>query len=222
MLWRTRVRWQFRHVRDRARKWCDQHEWCARFWGWWTGASLPERPASYSRGLVRNTTTLARWLAGLSGAAMVLSFAFYMQAYLSILSIKDDCVSRRFVADAIGGAVQFLDLSLLAGVSALAAIVWPVCVGAFRNRARRKWSTPPLQSGHEFDGWSENRVRLCWLLRLLFMSISAGSLITLIYFLLHVGGALSTPEGIQEHWHCNFEVGCLPPESVAKKCTVTH
>jgi hypothetical protein len=77
---------------------------------------------------VQHTTIFAKWLAGLSGAAVVLACAYYMQAYLSVLSIKGDCVSRRFVADAIFSATTFLIWAIAAGLLALAAIVWPAAI----------------------------------------------------------------------------------------------
>jgi hypothetical protein len=63
-------------------------------------SGLTGHPADFSLNWVRHVTTIAKWLAGLSGAGVVLAFAFYMQAYLWILSIKNDCASQRFVADA--------------------------------------------------------------------------------------------------------------------------
>ena len=177
----TRLRWLVRHIRDRVRKWCDQHnKWRARFWAWRTQRLnsqrtrrdwLDSQPARYVPLRVQRTTTVAKWLAGLSGAGVVLAFAFYMQAYLSILSIKDDCVSRRFVADAIWTAAVLVLCTIVAGLFALAAIVGPSACGMRRNWRRRREAKPPLQSGHEFDGLSEGQVRRTWRLQVLSASL---------------------------------------------------
>ena len=96
---------------------------------------------------------------GLNGAATVLAFAVHAQSYLSILSIKSDCASRLFVADAISQAASFAASFLLSGMLALFAIALPPAVGMGRNFLSWKASKqPPLQSGHEFDGWSEVQV----------------------------------------------------------------
>src|SRR4051812_48909556 len=135
MLWRTRFRWLARRLRDRVWNGCDRYKWSAWFHARITTTGWPDhQPAEYSLNWVRYISTIARWLAGLSGAGIVLAFAFYMQACLSILSIKDDCVARHFVADAMKGAVQFVYLLLSAGLFALAAIAWPAAmVGPRRN-----------------------------------------------------------------------------------------
>jgi hypothetical protein len=89
----------FRQIEhDRFGKWWGQYQaWRARF------REQQRLPASYSLIAVQRATAVAKWLVGLSGAATVLAFALYIQSYLSILSIKNDCVSLRFVADANSG-----------------------------------------------------------------------------------------------------------------------
>jgi hypothetical protein len=182
---------------------------------WWAEQARvnwqQRQPASYSLNLVQYTTTLAKWLAGLSGAAVVLSFAFFIPAYLSMMSIKDDCASQQFIGDALGGAVHFLEFSFAAGALALLAIVWPVFIGWGRNNARWKRGYPPLRPGQPFDGWSERRVGLWSVLQGVFVVLSAALLIFLVLFVIFgVGRPLSTPEGVQKWWH-HFELKCIPP-----------
>jgi hypothetical protein len=87
-------------IRDRFQKWRGPYQaWRARY-----DEQARQQPACYSLIAVQRATAVAKWLLGLSGAGTVLAFAFYIQSYLSILSIKNDCVSRRFVADANSGA----------------------------------------------------------------------------------------------------------------------
>jgi hypothetical protein len=97
---------------------------------WWRGQShwLQHQQTGYSLVWVQHTTALAKWLAGLSGAALVLIYALYMRSYLSILSIRGDCVSREFVANVHKAAAYFLVLAVASGVRALAAISWPALV----------------------------------------------------------------------------------------------
>jgi len=97
---------------------------------------------------------------GLNGAATVLAFAVHAQSYLSILSIKSDCASRLFVADAISQAASFAASFLLSGMLALFAIALPLAVGMGRNFLSwwKASKQPPLQPGHEFDRWSEVQV----------------------------------------------------------------
>lgn len=208
MLWRTRVRWQVRHNRDRVRKWCNRYKWCAWLFlrpDWLK--RLDHQPANYRLNWVQNTSTIAKWLAGLSGAAMVLSIGFFIPAYLSILSIHDDCVSRRFVADAISGAVQFVEFSLVAGIAALAAIVWPAVICTRSNSKRWRRGVPRLQPGHEFDGWSERQVFWGWLPQGFFVFLSAACLSVLMVSLIQVGLRFATPAGVQKWWH-TLELRC--------------
>ena len=177
---------------------------------------LNSRPAGYSLNWVQHTTTVAKWLAGLNGAAVVLAFAYYIQAYLSILSIKNDCASRLFVADAMNGAVQFIGLAVIAGIMALTAIAWPAAVvGARRNSARRRSLQLPLRPGQEFDGLSEAQVyRRAWFPQFLLCFSSAVLLSLLVWFLtIHVGVTIAKPEGLQDWWRA-FEVKCpkQPPD----------
>jgi hypothetical protein len=128
----------------------------------------------------------------------------------SILSIKDDCVSRGFVADAIKSAHWFMGLSLSAGVLALAAIAWPSAIGIGRNRLRwrKAQKLPPLKPGHEFEGWTEFQATFrvpFW--QWLMVVLSLGLLVLQIWLWLFVFGG-STPESVQRIWH-GFEVPCV-------------
>src|SRR5215467_11529784 len=71
-------------IRD---QWSQYQAWRARF------DEQPRQPACYSLIAVQRATVVAKWLVGLSGAAAGLAFSFYVQSYLSILSIKNVCVS---------------------------------------------------------------------------------------------------------------------------------
>ena len=193
-------------IRDRFQKWRGQYQaWRARL------DEQGHQPACYSLIAVQRTTAVAKWLAGLSGAGTVLAFGFYVQSYLSILSIKNDCVSLQFVADANRGAALFAVLFLVSGMLALLAIAWPTGVGIARNRLRwtKALKLPPLQPGHEFDGWSEFLVSqrvtgLQWVLLFVSALLFFGLTYTLVSFAIG-----SKPEGVLEEWH-NFELQCLP------------
>jgi hypothetical protein len=168
-----------------------------------------QQPACYSLIAVQRATAVAKWLAGLSGAGTVLAFGFYLQSYLSILSIKNDCASLRFVADANGAAVECVRLFLVSGMLALLAIAWPTAVGIGRNLLRwmRADKLPPLQPGHEFNGWSEfqvtGRVTILQYFMLFFSC--------LLFFGVTFALAFSAvkPEGVLTEWH-HFELQCLP------------
>jgi hypothetical protein len=168
-------------IRDRFQKWRGQYlatcarldeamqaidtairdQWWGRYQAW--DARLREQqrqPACYSLSSVQRTTAVAKWLVGLSGAGTVLAFAFYIQGYLSILSIKNDCVSLHFVAHAMTTAVAYANGFMWSGIFALAAIILPTVVGIGRNLLRwhKAHKLPPLEPGHEFDGWSDFQV----------------------------------------------------------------
>jgi hypothetical protein len=193
-------------IRDRFQKWRGQYQaWRARF------REQQRQPASYSLIAVQRATAVAKWLVGLSGAATVLAFALYIQSYLSILSIKNDCVSLQFVADANSGAVWYARLFLLSGVLALFALAWPTAVGIERNFLRwwKAHKLPPLQPGHEFDGWSEYQVTgrvtiLQWVL-VVFSSVLFFGLTSILVFS-EIG---MKPEDVLKEWH-KFELQCLP------------
>ena len=122
-------------IRDRFQKWRGQYQaWRARF------NEQGHQPACYSLIVVQRTTAVAKWLAGLSGGGTVLAFGFFIQSYLSILSIKNDCVSLQFVADANFGAGWCAGWFLVSGMLALLAIAWPAAVGIGRNFLR--WRKP--------------------------------------------------------------------------------
>jgi hypothetical protein len=132
---------------------------------WWRGQShwLQHQQTGYSLVWVQHTTALAKWLAGLSGAALVLIYALYMRSYLSILSIRGDCVSREFVAN-VHKAGRVLSSSRRglwrpgAGCHQLAGI-GRLCRNR-RNAPRQRGAKAPLQPGHEFDGLTENQVSI--------------------------------------------------------------
>jgi hypothetical protein len=190
-------------MRDRFRKrWGQFRAWKARL------DEQQHQPACYSLISVQRATVVAKWLAGMSGAGTVLALAFHIQGYLSILSIKNDCVSRRFVADANTGAVWFARLFL---VLALLAIAWPVAVGIGRNLLRwmKAHKLPPLQPGHEFDGWSESQVTgrvtfFQWFMVFFSSLLFFGLTFSLVFYAIG-----SKPEGLLEELH-NFELQCLP------------
>jgi hypothetical protein len=192
-------------TRDRLR------EWWARYRAEGARVRWQDRqPATYSLISVQRNTMLAKWLAGLSGGVVVLAFAYYIQAYLSILSIKDDCASRLFVADAIKGAVLCAGMALAAGILALAAISWPAMIGMWRNRfagRRRREDKPPLRPGDEFDGLSESLLSLS-IPQGLLTFLSALVLFGLIFIVVFLAPPIK-PEGVQKIWH-KFELQCLP------------
>ena len=101
-------------------------------------ANRTVNPRAISLIAVQRATAVAKWLVGMSGAGTVLAFAFYIQSYLSILSIKNDCVSLRFVANANLAAVEFAVWFLGTGMVALFAIALPTAVGIRRNFLRRR------------------------------------------------------------------------------------
>jgi hypothetical protein len=115
---------------------------------------LDRQPASYSIISASRASTVGLWFAGISGAALVLSFAFLIQAYLSL---KGDCATGEFVADAVFGAKVFILMHMSSGAFALIAAWLPAWTGGCRNYRRRRHNPqqPPLGSGHEYEGWSE-------------------------------------------------------------------
>jgi hypothetical protein len=158
-------------------------------------------------------TAVAKWLLGLSGGGTVLAFGFYVQSYLSILSIKNDCVSLRFVGNANLGASYLARWYLVSGGLALLAIAFPTAIGIGRNVLRwwkaLKW--PPLQPGHEFDGWYEYQVAeriTFWQCALVVYSAYLFFAMTLSLPFSTIG---STPEGVRAEWH-PFEVTCSLPQ----------
>jgi len=208
--WRARFDEEVRQaptaIYDRFQKWWGPYQaWRARF------REQQRQPACYSLIAVQRATAVAKWLLGLSGAGTVLAFTLYMQSYLSILSIKNDCVSLRFVADANSGAVWYARGFLISGGLALLALAWPTWVGIRRNFLRwwKASKLPPLQPGHEFDGWSEcqvtGRVTIPQCVMVFFSSLF---FFGLIYILVSSGIGMK-PEGVLAEWH-NFELQCLP------------
>jgi hypothetical protein len=195
-------------IRDRFQRWWGQRQ-ARQAWH----REQARQPACYSLSSAQRATAVAKWLLGLSGAGTVLAFAFYIQSYLSILSIKNDCVSLRFVADANRGAVFFVRSFLVSGVLALLAIAWPTAVGIVRNFFREAHTLPPLQSGHEFDGWSESRVR-GWVtsVQWLMVTFSFVLFFVLTLYLAFFFAIGTTPERVLEEWHF-FELQCLPHSS---------
>jgi hypothetical protein len=188
-------------IRDRFQKWRGQR---ARLY-----EQSHQQQACYSLIAVQRATAVAKWLLGLSGAGMVLAFAFYIRSYLSILSIKNDCVSRRFVTDANSATVSVARWFLVSGMLALLAIAWPTAVGIVRNLRRWKKAQPPLQPGHEFDGWSEYQVTehvtiLQWVMVLFSSVFFFGLTLSVVFFAIG-----SKPEDV---WH-HFELQCLPQPS---------
>ena len=148
---------------------------------------------------------------GLNGAATVLAFAVHAQSYLSILSIKSDCASRLFVADAISQAASFAASFLLSGMLALFAIALPPAVGMGRNFLSwwKASKQPPLQPGHEFDGWSEvqvmSRVTIWQWWMVLLSAVLFFGLTSMLVFS-EIG---MKPELVLRYWH-KFELQCLP------------
>ena len=206
--WRARFDEEVRQaptaIYDRFQKWWGPYQaWRARF------REQQRQPACYSLIAVQRATALAKWLLGLSGAGTVLALTFYIQSYLSILSIKNDCVALRFVADANSGAAWYARGFLISGGLALLALVWPTWVGIRRNFLRwyKASKLPPLQPGHEFDGWSDfqvtDRVTIpqCVMVFLSFLFFFG-----LTYFLVSSGIGM-TPEGVLKEWHY-FELQC--------------
>jgi hypothetical protein len=149
---------------------------------------------------------------GLNGVALALAFTFYIQAYLSIPSIKDDCASRRFVADAMWGPDRLGRWFLFAGALALIAVALPGIIASLRN-FRRGRTLPLLRSGREFDGWSEESVLGVVWAQALLMAVSFVIWAVFTVYLL-IAAPDSTPEGVQRDWH-NFELKCLQPDQVA-------
>jgi hypothetical protein len=110
------------------------------------------QPARYSIISTRRASTVGLWFAGINGAALVLDFAFFIQAYLSF---KSDCATGSFAADAMYGARVCIVAHTLSGAFALVAAWLPSWTGSCRDYRRRRHDPqqPPL--GHEFEGWSE-------------------------------------------------------------------
>jgi len=147
----------------------------------------------------------------MSGAGTVLAFAFYIQSYLSILSIlsiKNDCVALRFVADANWGAVSYARWFVLSGVLALLAIALPALVGIERNlrRWQKAYKLPPLQPGLEFDGWTEFQVRRVPTVQWFMVGISSVIFFALTFNLVYSAPG-SKPEGVRHY----FELQCSQP-----------
>jgi hypothetical protein len=210
--WRARFDEQVRQaptaIRDRFQKWRVWYQaWRARF------DEQARQPPCYSLIAVQRATAIAKWFVGLSGAGTVLAFTLYIQSYLSILSIKNDCVSLQFVADANKGAVAYARGFLASGILALLAIALPHAVGMGRNFLSWKASKqPPLQSGHEFDGWSEVQVTsrvTIWQCAMVLLSAVLFFGLALIPVYSAIG---STPEGVLKEWHY-FERQCPQPPS---------
>jgi hypothetical protein len=176
-------------------------------------ANRTVNPRAISLIAVQRATAVAKWLVGMSGAGTVLAFAFYIQSYLSILSIKNDCVSLRFVANANLAAVEFAFWFLGTGMVALFAIALPTAVGIRRNflRRRKAHKQPPLQPGHEFDGLFEFQVG-----RIANFQWCLVGLSSFLFFLMTLGLVFAaiggTPEGILKELH-NFELQCPPHPS---------
>jgi hypothetical protein len=126
-------------------------------------------------------------------------------------SIKNDCISLRFVADANSGAVWFARGFLASGMLALLAIAWPTSAGIGRNLLRwmKAHKLPPLQPGHEFDGWSESQVTRRVTILQLFMLFFSSLLFFELTLILVFSAIGSKPEGLLEGWH-KFELQCLP------------
>jgi hypothetical protein len=191
---------------ERLRKWWGQHQaWQARL------REQQDQRASYSLIAVERGTAVAKWLLGLNGAATVLAYTLHTQSFLSILSIKSDCVSRRFVADAISQSAFFAGLFLVSGMLALFAIALPAAIGIGRNLLRwmEAHKVPPLQPGHEFDEWSDYKVtgRVTiwqWFLVIVSAFIFFGLTSYLVFS--EIG---MKPERVWQHWH-KFELQCLP------------
>jgi hypothetical protein len=169
---------------------------------------MPERPvrgfvASYSLIAVERATAVAKWLVGLNGAAT--------QSFLSVLSIRSDCVSRRFVADAISQAASAAGLFLVSGILALFAVALPAALGFGLNLLRwmKANKMPPLQPGHEFDGWSEYHVTIRVMIwQWILVSVSSVLFFGLTFILVFSEIGM-TPERVWQHWH-KFELQCLP------------
>ena len=196
-------------IRDRFQKWRGQYQaWRARF------DEQARQPPCYSLIAVQRATAIAKWLVGLSGAGTVLAFTLYIQSYLSILSIKNDCVSLQFVADANKGAVAYARGFLASGILALFAIALPPAVGMGRNFLSwwKASKQPPLQPGHEFDRWSEVQVTsrvTIWQCAMVLLSAVLFFGLALIPVYSAIG---SKPEGILKEWH-KFELQCPPHPS---------
>jgi hypothetical protein len=148
--------------------------------------------------LVQQATTAAKWLVGLSGVALALTFTLYIQAYLSIPLIKDDCASRRFVADAMWGADRFGGWVLIGGALALFAVALPGIVSIGRK---------------QFDGWSQDAVMWVFVCQIVAIFVSFLMTVALIALVL-IWAPDSTPEGVQRDWH-SFELKCLRPDQMA-------
>ena len=209
-----RAHWFTQLEHDRFRKWWGQHRaWRARL------VEQDRQPACYSLISVKRTTAFARWILGMSSAATVLAFAIYIQTYLSILSImsiKDDCVSQEFIANANLNAAVAVVVFLASGLLALLAITWPAGWGIGRNllRSMKAQNLPPLQPGQELDGWSEFHVNG----RVVFWQKTVVVLSALIFFGLIFRLVFTPigdkPEGVRAELH-KFELRCLqrqPPD----------
>src|SRR6516164_1024034 len=112
------------------------------------------------------------------------------------------------------GAVAYARGFLASGILALFAIALPPAVGMGRNFLSwwKASKQPPLQPGHEFDGWSEVKVTsrvTIWQCAMVLLSAVLFFGLALIPVYSAIG---SKPEGILKEWHY-FERQCPQPPS---------
>ena len=180
------------------------------FQRWWSQVGSSQRrrqldrgPASYSLVAAKRATTFGLFLAGLSGAALALTSTLFVQSYSLI---KGDCVSRRVLAGAVHDAILFGWLFAIASGFALLAAWLPSAIGSARNFNRQLLDQrpPPIQPGHEFEGWSESRVY--WV-----VAAQRGLLfVALLFFLVGLGSPLvssSNPDVFRKIWE-GYERAC--------------
>jgi hypothetical protein len=97
----------------------------------------------------------------------------------------------------------------MSGLLALFALAWPTAVGIRRNLLRwwKADKLPPLQPGHEFDGWSEFQVTgRVTILQGVSVFLSSLFFFGLIYILVFSGIGMK-PEGVLHY----FELQCPQP-----------
>jgi len=134
---------------------------------------LDSRPATYVLTIIENIATVARWLAGLSGAGLTASAALMIAVYASLPGASNRCFASHFVSQTFSFARTSTLLFLIGGIAALIAARLPTIIAMWRNDARNRKLLDPLPLKKGLDGFTNrqaNRVLMSQLV-LIFISI---------------------------------------------------